>query len=219
MLGESREPRRDMPTPDFGLSIDAWGRLVLSDADGRRHVGVEPVRAFPLTVAGHWIALVDEKGREVVMVEDLARLDPDVRRPPGAGAGQSGVRARPEENPQDHRGFDPVRVGSRDRPGGDEVHPRQRRSGPATGPQPVADHRRTRPALSDPRSRGPRPGEPKAPGTLPVRRGRAKARIGPSDGHHRLTGGNGAAATCVCSHRRQGAVPVLGPCRWSRGGT
>ena len=68
-----------MPTSDFGLSIDAWGRLVLSDADGRRHVGVEPVRAFPLTVAGRWIALVDEKGRELVMVEDLARLDPDVR--------------------------------------------------------------------------------------------------------------------------------------------
>ncbi len=68
-----------MPTSDFGLSIDAWGRLVLSDADGRRHVGVEPVRAFPLTVAGHWIALVDEKGRELVMVEDLARLDPGIR--------------------------------------------------------------------------------------------------------------------------------------------
>ncbi len=68
-----------MSTPDFGLSIDAWGRLVLSDADGRRHVGVEPVRAFPLTVVEHWIALVDEKGREVVMIEDLARLEPDVR--------------------------------------------------------------------------------------------------------------------------------------------
>ncbi len=68
-----------MPTSDFGLSIDAWGRLVLSDADGRKHVGVEPVRAFPLTVAGHWIALVDETGRELVMVEDLVRLEPNVR--------------------------------------------------------------------------------------------------------------------------------------------
>ena len=68
-----------MPTPEFGLSIDAWGKLVLSDADGWRYVGVEPVRAFPLTDAGHWVALVDEDGREVVMVEDLARLDPDVR--------------------------------------------------------------------------------------------------------------------------------------------
>lgn len=68
-----------MPTPDFGLSIDAWGKLVLSVADGRRYVGVEPVRAFPLTDAGHWIALVDEKGREVVMVEGLTRLDPEVR--------------------------------------------------------------------------------------------------------------------------------------------
>src|SRR3954452_9011549 len=68
-----------MPTHDFDLSIDPWGRLVLRDADGRRHVGVEPIRAFPLTDVGHWIALVDEKGRELVMVEDLARLDADIR--------------------------------------------------------------------------------------------------------------------------------------------
>ena len=68
-----------MPTPDFELSIDAWGRLVLLDADGKRHVGVEPIRSFPLTDVGHWIALVDEKGRELVMVEDLAGLDPEVR--------------------------------------------------------------------------------------------------------------------------------------------
>ncbi len=68
-----------MPTPDFELSIDAWGKLVMSDADGRRYVVVEPVRAFPLTDVGRWIALVDEQGREVVMVEELALLDPDVR--------------------------------------------------------------------------------------------------------------------------------------------
>ncbi len=68
-----------MPTSDFGLSVDAWGRIVLSVADGRRHVGVEPVRAFPLTVADRWIALVDEKGRELMMIEDLSLLNPDVR--------------------------------------------------------------------------------------------------------------------------------------------
>lgn len=69
-----------MPTPPFGLSLDAFGRLVLIDAEGERHVGVEPVRAFPLSEPGRWIGLVDERGREVALVEDLDDLHPPVRR-------------------------------------------------------------------------------------------------------------------------------------------
>ncbi len=69
-----------MPHSAFGLSHDAWGRLILIDAEGRRHVGVEPVRAFPLTDPGHWISFVDEHGHEVAQVEDLASLRPAVRR-------------------------------------------------------------------------------------------------------------------------------------------
>ena len=34
---------------DFTLEYDAWGQLVLTCADGRRFVGVEPVRAFPIS--------------------------------------------------------------------------------------------------------------------------------------------------------------------------
>ena len=33
----------------FQLERDAFGRLVLTDIEGVRHVGVVPVRAFPLT--------------------------------------------------------------------------------------------------------------------------------------------------------------------------
>jgi len=68
--------------PDLnGLSLqrDAWGRLVLVDAEGHRHVGVEPVRAFPLTDPAHWISLLNAEGREVVCIEDPASLPGPVR--------------------------------------------------------------------------------------------------------------------------------------------
>src|SRR3954466_9786302 len=64
----------------FGLTHDAWGRLVLIDAEGRRHVGVEPVRSFPISDPGCWISLCDGQGRELVCVESLADLAPAVRR-------------------------------------------------------------------------------------------------------------------------------------------
>jgi hypothetical protein len=67
------------PIRPFGLSQDAWGRLVLIDADGKRHVGVEPVRAFPLTDPGLWISLCDPHGREIVSIESLEDLSPSIR--------------------------------------------------------------------------------------------------------------------------------------------
>jgi hypothetical protein len=65
--------------PPFTLGHDAWGRLVLTDADGRRHVGIEPVRAFPLSDPRHGVALCDADGREVVWIEDLDALPPPLR--------------------------------------------------------------------------------------------------------------------------------------------
>jgi hypothetical protein len=70
---------RDGGTASFDLDLDAWGRLVLTDAEGRRHVGVDPVRAFPLSQPDGWIALVDAEGRELLLIEDPARLRPGVR--------------------------------------------------------------------------------------------------------------------------------------------
>ncbi|HEV3162620.1 MAG TPA: DUF1854 domain-containing protein [Isosphaeraceae bacterium] len=63
----------------FGLNRDSWGRLVLIDADGRRHVGVEPIRGFPITDPEHWISVCDAEGRELVCVEALADLPTSVR--------------------------------------------------------------------------------------------------------------------------------------------
>jgi uncharacterized protein DUF1854 len=61
------------------LHRDAWGRLVLIDAHGHRHVGVEPIRAFPLTDPAHWISICDSSGQELVCVEDPALLSAGVR--------------------------------------------------------------------------------------------------------------------------------------------
>ncbi|MEO6809917.1 MAG: DUF1854 domain-containing protein [Isosphaeraceae bacterium] len=63
----------------FGLSLDPWGRLVLIDAEGRRYVGVEPVRAFPITDPGHWISILNAEGGEILCIENLAELSPATR--------------------------------------------------------------------------------------------------------------------------------------------
>jgi hypothetical protein len=64
---------------ELELAYDAWGRLVLIDGAGQRHVGVEPVRAFPLSDPDHWISIVDSDGRELAMVKDLAALSEQTR--------------------------------------------------------------------------------------------------------------------------------------------
>ncbi len=37
--------------------------------------GVRPLRLFPLTDPAHWIAILDEQGRELACIEDPATLD------------------------------------------------------------------------------------------------------------------------------------------------
>jgi hypothetical protein len=62
--------------PPFDLHHDDWGRLVLTDADGRQHVGVEVVRAFPLSTPRRFIAICDPKGRELLWLDGLDGLPP-----------------------------------------------------------------------------------------------------------------------------------------------
>jgi hypothetical protein len=61
------------------LHVDAFGRLVLVDDEGRTHVGVVPVRAFPLSDAEHWIALCDGHGHELVLIQDTKTLTAETR--------------------------------------------------------------------------------------------------------------------------------------------
>ena len=55
--------------PEFRLERDAHGLLVLIDAQGRRHEGVHPVRAFPLTGPDQGISLVGPEGRERAWID------------------------------------------------------------------------------------------------------------------------------------------------------
>jgi len=59
---------------DFELQTDAEGRLILIDADGRRHTGVVPVRCFPLTDPDRWLSLCDGHGKELVCLDEPAEL-------------------------------------------------------------------------------------------------------------------------------------------------
>lgn len=67
-------------TPAFQLRRQASGRLQFTDAHGQTHEGVTPVRAFPLAAPDEGISLVStDDGHELVWIERLADLPPDVR--------------------------------------------------------------------------------------------------------------------------------------------
>jgi hypothetical protein len=63
-----------MSHPPFQLHHDNWGRLVLTDAQGRQHVGAEPVRAFAISDPLHGIAICDSDGAELVWLDHLDDL-------------------------------------------------------------------------------------------------------------------------------------------------
>jgi hypothetical protein len=55
---------------DFTLQRDAWGRLVLTMADGRRIVGVEVARAFPISAPAQYVSIADPDGHELMCIEN-----------------------------------------------------------------------------------------------------------------------------------------------------
>lgn len=69
--------RADAPVT---LSHDAWGRLVLTDGQGRTHVGVELLRAFPLSDPRYGIAVCDSGGHEILWIGELNKLSPELAR-------------------------------------------------------------------------------------------------------------------------------------------
>lgn len=62
------------------LETDDFGRLILELPDGSRHVGVNPVRAFPTSDPGRFIAFCDPHGRELLLLDSLEQLPPETRR-------------------------------------------------------------------------------------------------------------------------------------------
>jgi hypothetical protein len=59
----------------FTLSRDAFGKLVYRGQDGVAHVGVAPVRAFPVSAPEDGLSLVDADGHELLWVPDLNRVN------------------------------------------------------------------------------------------------------------------------------------------------
>lgn len=72
-------PSENGEAPNFKLHHDTWGRLVLTDADGRQHTGVELVRAFPLSSPRCGVSLTDGDGRELVWIDNLDALPTGLR--------------------------------------------------------------------------------------------------------------------------------------------
>lgn len=62
------------------FSHDAWGRLLMTYADGRTCSGVEPIRCFPITDPDRLIALVDAEGHELLTLPSLESLNPTARK-------------------------------------------------------------------------------------------------------------------------------------------
>lgn len=61
-------------TPHFTLARDAFGRLLLTDAQGVRHEGITPVRAFPIAAPDEGVSLVDAHGHELAWIDRLSAL-------------------------------------------------------------------------------------------------------------------------------------------------
>jgi len=78
-MGEPEMNGQPLAGDQFTLHYDPFGRLVLTDSAGRQHVGVEPVRAFPISDPWSGLALCDAKGRELVWIDDLTALSPALR--------------------------------------------------------------------------------------------------------------------------------------------
>lgn len=58
----------------FALARNALGQLVCTGADGVVHVGVTPVRAFPIAAPDEGLSLVSAEGRELAWVPRLSAL-------------------------------------------------------------------------------------------------------------------------------------------------
>lgn len=68
-----------MSNASFQLQRDSYGRLVLTAADGQRHEGVTPVRAFPIGAPDEGISLINFEGHEVGWADRLADLPESIR--------------------------------------------------------------------------------------------------------------------------------------------
>lgn len=58
----------------YTLERDALGRLVFIDATGVPHIGVYPVRAFPITEPDAGISIMDQSGKELCWFDGITAI-------------------------------------------------------------------------------------------------------------------------------------------------
>lgn len=63
----------------FKLERDPFGRLIYTSSSGEHHVGVTPVRAFPIGAPDDGLSIVSPDGHELVWVDRLSALPPALR--------------------------------------------------------------------------------------------------------------------------------------------
>lgn len=68
-----------MSPTTFTLAFDAFGKLVLTLADGTQHVGAVAVRAFPIAAPQQSISILSAEGKELVWIESLDTLSDNER--------------------------------------------------------------------------------------------------------------------------------------------
>jgi hypothetical protein len=64
----------------FSLHRDGWEQLVLIDSAGRQHVGVDVIRAFPISDPNRGISVCDAEGHEILWIDELGSLPPEIQR-------------------------------------------------------------------------------------------------------------------------------------------
>jgi hypothetical protein len=68
-----------MTSTTFQLTRDSFGKLVLTDDAGEVHVGVSPVRAFPIQAPDQGISMVLGDGKEVGWIDAMKDLPLPIR--------------------------------------------------------------------------------------------------------------------------------------------
>ena len=68
-----------MNQDQLDLTRDEFGKMVLTTVDGLRHVGVAPVRAFPIQAPDEGISLMTADGREAAWIPSLTALAAGLR--------------------------------------------------------------------------------------------------------------------------------------------
>ena len=63
----------------FSLAFDAFGKLVVTLADGTQHVGAVVARAFPIATPDQCISILSAEGKELAWVENLNDLPANER--------------------------------------------------------------------------------------------------------------------------------------------